>query len=66
LPGAYGYGGVNLGYRFPTMDLTLDAELGGGATEVLGLHDPTTFIQDSKMVPFFTAGIRATFMFGRR
>ena len=48
------------------MDLTIDAELGGGATEALGLHDPTTFIQDSQMVPFFTAGIRATFMFGRR
>jgi Domain of unknown function (DUF4157) len=64
--GAYGYGGVNLGYRVPNMDLTFDAELGGGATEQLGLHDPTTFIRDSQMVPFFTAGVRATFMFGRR
>lgn len=63
--GAYGYGGVNLGYRIPYMDLTIDAELGGGATEELGLHDPTTFIRDPQMVPFFTAGVRATFMFGR-
>lgn len=64
LTGRYGYGGVNLGYRVPAMDLTFDAEFGGGITSQLGLHDPRTFVRDPEMVPFVTAGIRATFMFG--
>ena len=64
LPGAYGYGGVNLGYRWPAQDLTVDAEFGGGITSELGLHDPRTFVRDPEMVPFVTMGIRATFMFG--
>lgn len=64
LTGRYGYGGVNLGYRVPAMDLTFDAEFGAGITSQLGLHDPRTFVRDPEMVPFVTAGIRATFMFG--
>ncbi|MCP4341223.1 MAG: DUF4157 domain-containing protein [Desulfobulbaceae bacterium] len=63
--GGYGYGGVNIGYRLPSsiFNISINAELGAGVTSQLGLHDPQTFVKDRKMLPFFTAGIRAAWMF---
>jgi hypothetical protein len=64
-PGGYGYGGLNIGYKLPPsiLNISINAELGAGVTSRLGLHDPQAFIQDPKMLPFFTAGIRAAWMF---
>lgn len=65
LRGAYGYSGVNVGYKFsPSLaNLSLNVEAGVGVTSSLGLHDPQTFVKDEKLLPFFTAGLRATWMF---
>jgi len=65
VPGAYAYGGVNLGYKGSASlsNLSINAELGGGVTSQVGLHDPQTYVQDSKRLPFFTAGIRAAWAF---
>lgn len=63
--GGYGYGGLNLGYKLPSsmLNMSFNAEIGGGITSQLGLHDPQTFIADPKMLPFFTAGLRAAWIF---
>ncbi len=63
--GGYGYGGLNLGYKLPSsmLNMSFNAEIGGGITSRLGLHDPQTFIADPKMLPFFTAGLRAAWIF---
>ena len=65
LPGGYGYGGVNLGYQFSSA-ISIETELGVCVTSKLGIHDPDTFVEDPQMLPFFTAGLRATWMFGGR
>lgn len=67
LPGGYGYGGVNLGYKFSPSavfpNLSLNAEVGGGAIRPSGLHNLQAFVKDENLLPFFTAGLRATMMF---
>lgn len=64
LPGGYGYGGINLGYKLSPsiLNMSFNAEIGGGVMGAPGLHDPQTFIKDEKLLPFFTAGLRATMM----
>jgi Domain of unknown function (DUF4157) len=64
-PGAYGYGGLNLGYKLSPglMNMSFNAEVGVGATSQLSLHDPKTFAEDPKTLPFFTAGLRSAGMF---
>jgi len=59
----YGYGGLNAGFTVPNINMSLNAEVGGGMTSQFGLHDPKTFAEDPKTLPFFTAGLRAAWMF---
>lgn len=63
--GGYGYGGVNLGYKFsPALsNISLSAELGGGITSKFDLGDPQSLVKNPQMMPFFTAGLRAAWMF---
>lgn len=63
--GGYGYGGLNIGYKLPPdiLNISINAEIAGGITGTLGLHDPNTFVADPKRLPFFTAGLRAAWMF---
>ncbi|GEM_PF-4177104 len=65
VPGGYGYTGVDFGYKFSPsiLNMSFNAELGAGLTSPMELHDIETFVKDEKMLPFFTAGLRATWMF---
>lgn len=64
-PGGYGYGGLNLGYKLPSsiLNMSFNAEIGGGIMGAPGLHNAKDFTKDEKLLPFFTAGLRAAWMF---
>jgi hypothetical protein len=63
--GGYGYGGVNFGYKLSSdiFNMSFNAEIGGGVMAAPGLHSVQDFTKNETLLPFFTAGVRAAWMF---
>jgi len=45
------------------LGMSFNAEIGGGVMSASGLHSVLDFTKKETLLPFFTAGVRAAWMF---